>query len=188
MTTSNASREQFFQALAGFNARVSATPADKWNADSPCEGWVASDVVAHLVNNLIGLEAGLNGGDFFTNFGQPVQGDITEAWQSVYGNAASVLDQAEAAGVTTVIVRGNAVPVAGMVDGLMRDAVIHTWDLARAVGGDESIPDDLLQACIVALGQVADASRVPGLYGPIVATESGADDLVRMLALSGRKA
>jgi hypothetical protein len=68
------------------------------------------------------------------------------------------------------------------------DLVVHRWDLARATGGDDSIPE-------------ADAQRVldgvaafgPALYGPGVCAdpvEVGADaDLVtRMLGVVGRRA
>ncbi len=33
----------------GFGARVDAVPDGGWERPTPCEGWVARDVVAHLV-------------------------------------------------------------------------------------------------------------------------------------------
>ena len=33
--------ERYERTAAGFDQRVSAVPADKWDAPSPCEGWTA---------------------------------------------------------------------------------------------------------------------------------------------------
>ena len=39
-----------FKALASaFTERVEAVPPDRWDSPAPCEGWVARDVVRHLV-------------------------------------------------------------------------------------------------------------------------------------------
>src|SRR4051794_8898630 len=32
-----------------FEALIDATQPDRWSSPSPCEGWLASDVVAHVV-------------------------------------------------------------------------------------------------------------------------------------------
>lgn len=181
-------RRDFEKALDLFDSRVRATPGTAWASPSPCEGWTARDVVAHLVTNLRALREAAGGGDFFATFGQPVEGDVVEAWTRERDAAPASLEGAEANGVTAVTVRGNAVPLGAIVDGLMRDLVIHTWDLARAVGGDERLPDDLVSAATAAMSMVGEASRGPGLYGYEVPAPPGADAQTRLLALSGRKA
>lgn len=181
-------RRNFQDALELFDSRVRATPGTAWASPSPCEGWTARDVLAHLVTNLRALREAASGGDFFATFGQPVEGDAVEAWAQERDRALASLDAAEAGGLTSVTVRGNAVPLGAIVDGLMRDLVIHTWDLARAVGGDERLPDDLVAAATVAMSMVGEQSRGPGLYGYEVPAPPGADAQTRLLALSGRKA
>ncbi|MFB6980597.1 maleylpyruvate isomerase N-terminal domain-containing protein [Streptomyces scopuliridis] len=42
-------------------ARIRATPATRWDAASPCEGWTARDVVAHVINGHRGILAVVNG-------------------------------------------------------------------------------------------------------------------------------
>lgn len=143
-------------------------------------------MVAHAVTNLRCLRDSVSGGDFFTAFGQPVEGDIGQAWAESSAAASATLD--DAAGVETAVVGGNEVPLAMIVDGLTRDLVIHTWDLARAVGGDERLPDDLVAVATAAMADVGPDQRIPGLYGQIVESPPGADAQTRLLALSGRSA
>lgn len=40
---------RFEKVAAAFTARVEAVPADAWERAARCEGWVARDVVRHLV-------------------------------------------------------------------------------------------------------------------------------------------
>src|SRR5262245_54255846 len=46
--------ERFEKVAAAFTARVEAVPPDAWDRPAPCEGWVARDVVRHLVEWLPG--------------------------------------------------------------------------------------------------------------------------------------
>jgi uncharacterized protein (TIGR03086 family) len=181
---SRQSRDNFIESIRLFDSRVEATLTDRrWSAPSPCEGWAAGDVVAHLVANLRSLRIALGGGDFFDGFGKPVEGDLAEAWATECREAVLLLDGTEP---DTVTVRGNQVPLAVIVDGLMRDLVIHTWDFARAVGGDERLPDDLVAAATEAMAMVGDSARGPGFYGQIVPVPDDASARTRLLGLSGR--
>jgi len=130
------SRETFLQAVDVFDSRVDATEAEAWSSPSPCEGWTAGDVLVHVVGNLRALRAALDGADFYAVRDQPVQGSLVDAWHQERARVAPALDDAKAAAVGTVAVGGRAVPLPALVDGLMRDLVIHTWDLARAVGAN----------------------------------------------------
>jgi uncharacterized protein (TIGR03086 family) len=188
MVLSDGSRDAFLRAVDLFDGRVRAAPATAWSSPSPCEGWTAQDVLAHLVANLRALRVTIDGGDFFASFGQPVEGDTVDAWRQERAGATGLLENAAARSVEHVVVGGNPVPLAAIVDGLMRDLVIHTWDLARAVGGDEHLPDDLVAEATEAMKMVTEASRGPGLYGHEVPAPPGADAQTTLLALSGRTA
>lgn len=185
MNTSDPSRSWFLRSLELFDERVEATPPDRWSDPSPCEGWTARDVVAHAAGNLRALR-GILGGDAAAAFGQPVEGDIIAAWGDARDGAAQALAAAATGASETVVVRERTMPLASLLDSLMRDLVIHSWDLARAVGGDARIPDDLVTAATTAMAAVTDRQRVPGLYGAIVDVPSEADAQTRLLALSGR--
>ncbi len=183
MPLSQQCRDNFTESVRLFDSRVQAAPPDRWSAASPCEGWAARDVVAHLVANLRSLHLALEGGDFFDGFGKPVEGDLAAAWDAERDELVTLVGGTELEAVT---IRGNMVPLAVIVDGLIRDLVIHTWDFARAVGGDERLPDDLVSAATEAMAMVDDSARGPGFYGQIVPTTADADAQTRLLGLSGR--
>ncbi len=178
------SSDAFCEAVDLFDSRVAGTAPDSWSKPSPCEGWAARDVLDHLVRNLRGLRAAVEGGDFLAAAGQPVEGDLLEVWDQERRAAPATVGQAALA--ETLVVGGNRVPPVVLVDGLMRDLVIHTWDLARAVGGDERLPDDLVAAATRAMAMVTAEARGPGRYGHEVPAPPGADAQARLLALSGR--
>ena len=88
--------------------------------------------------------------------------------------------------VKSINVGGNPASPEMMLDALMRDLVIHTWDVARAVGGDEQLPADLVAAATAAMATVGPELRGPGFYGAQVPAPPGATALASLLALSGR--
>lgn len=51
---------------------------------------------------------------------------------------------------------------------LFADHLIHTWDLARATGGDQRLPDDLVAACSDWFDANEDTWRAQGEIGPTV--------------------
>jgi uncharacterized protein (TIGR03086 family) len=177
--------EAFADAAYLFDSRVQATPAAAWGDASPCEGWTARDVVAHVAGNLRGLRAALDGGDFAEAAGRPLDADPAEVWATEVAGLDALVKKAEGAAMLTL--RGREMPVGLLLDALMRDMVVHTWDLARAVGGDEHLPEDLVDAATTAMGLVTEQMRRPGLYGPAVEAPAGADAQTRLLALSGRR-
>lgn len=181
---SKRSAEAFRLAVEAFDAKVRATPPERWSDPSPCEGWTATDVVHHCVGNLRGLMAVLAGGDFMAAREQPVDGDSVTAWADASAAALAAIGGAPAG--ATVEIAGNEVPFGAITDGIMRDLVIHAWDLARAVGGNEELPAEAVRHATAAMEQVGDAMRRPGGYGPVLTPPAGADDLGRLLALSGR--
>jgi len=67
------------------------------------------------------------------------------------------------------------------------DLLIHTWDLARAVGAsDRLIPE----ACTIALAQLEPIDgliRGPAVFGPRLEPAPGADIQDRLLAFVGRR-
>jgi hypothetical protein len=69
----------------------------------------------------------------------------------------------------------------------MTDYVLHTWDLARALGGDETLPDQLAVSCWSALEPLAPFIRQTGVFGegPSGTVEDDAPLQFRLLDLSG---
>ncbi len=184
MTLSATSRDDFTAAIDLFDSCVGATAADAWNRPSPCEGWAASDVLAHCVANLRALQGAATGRDFVETAAEAVDGDLVEAWSAAAVEAKECVTSER---LDTVVVAGREAPAVVLVDGLMRDLVIHTWDIAEATGTATPIPDALISAATTAMAMVGPNARRPGMYGQEVTPPATADALTRLLALSGRQ-
>ena len=91
---------RFEKVAAGFTARVEAVPADAWDRPAPCEGWVARDVVRHLVEWLPG--PGFLLGTFGVETGPipSVHTDPAGAWAAVRDAIQGALDGDHLFGVT----------------------------------------------------------------------------------------
>jgi uncharacterized protein (TIGR03086 family) len=69
------------------------------------------------------------------------------------------------------------------------DVFIHTWDLARATGLDESLDADQVQRMLESMGSIPDeVLRSGGMFGPRIDVADDADDQTKLLAFVGRRA
>jgi uncharacterized protein (TIGR03086 family) len=66
------------------------------------------------------------------------------------------------------------------------DVLIHTWDLARATGLDETLDADVVHTMLIAMEPLDEMLRESGQFGPRVDAPAGADDQTRLIAFTGR--
>ena len=166
-----------------FTARVVGTT--DWDAPAPVEGWKARDVVRHLVEWFPSfLEAGA--GVTFEH-GPSVDDDPVAAWQ-VHSDAVQRLldDPATASKVLTNPHIGE-VPLDEAVDRFYTsDVFMHTWDLARATGQDESLDPEKCAVLLAGMEPIEEVLRASGQYGARVEVPDDADVQTRMLGFIGR--
>lgn len=185
MTATTDVAARYARLSEGFAEVVGAVPPDRWEAPSPCEGWTARDVVGHVVDahamflRMVGRELGTV---------PEVAADPAGAF----------------AGAQAVIARDLADPARATEEadgafGRMRwcdavdtflcfDLAIHRWDLARAAGLDERLPDDDVRWVWERAEQFGDDIRREGVCGPALTPPEGADAQTRLLAHLGRRA
>ena len=164
-----------------FDKRVQAAPAGAWGNASPCEGWTARDVVVHVGNNLKGLTASLTGAE---RTEIAADEDIVAAWNTTRTNFFSVLTTAD----LSASVNGpfGPMPAADLLGRLVaNDVLVHTWDLARAVGGDERLDQEMVQHAYSGMKPMDDMIRRPGVFGPKIMVD-GADVQTEFLSFLGR--
>ena len=138
-----------------FDARVQATPADAWSNQSPCEGWTARDVVVHLAGNYNRL----------SGHHQPIgdEENIVESWVSAKARLEHMMT-----GDLSVEFDGpfGKMPMSMFLGRFMStDTLVHTFDLARAVGGDEHLNQDAVAMAYSGLKPMGDGIRRPGAFG-----------------------
>lgn len=165
----------------GFGRRVDAVV--DWDAPTPCAGWVARDVVDHLVGWVPGFLGAFAGVEV------AVAGDAADpvgAWRSLDDALRTLLDDPAVAGRTVQGPMGETT-VAALVDQFVTtDIAVHTWDLARSNGLDDRI-DGLDPEPVLAGAEQMDAAlRSSGHYGPWVRVPDDAHAQDRLLGFFGR--
>lgn len=68
----------------------------------------------------------------------------------------------------------------------MIEPLVHTWDLARAVGVTAALDEEAVETCLAAVAPVADRFAATGMYAPARPVPAGAGAPGRLLALLGR--
>ena len=66
------------------------------------------------------------------------------------------------------------------------DVIVHTWDLARATGADETLDDELVEAAWTILEPQKETLQASGLYSFPVPVDENAPLQTKLLALTGR--
>lgn len=177
--------DRYRRVADAFGDRVRAVPPGAWDNPSPCEGWVARDVVRHLTEWLPAFFFGTWGLDHPTI--PSVDDDPVAAWQALDGALRAALADPAVAGSQRDTRMGPAT-FAGMVDTICTgDVLVHTWDLARATGQDEALDPDEVRRMLDGIEAHDEAMRESGHYGPKVPVPDGADEQTRLLAFLGRR-
>lgn len=187
------SSDRFARVAAQFTERVRAVPDDAWENPAPCEGWVARDVVRHLVGWLPGPGYLLGTWNVDTGPLPSVDEDPLGAWEAVRAAIQGALDDPAVADREEDAGPPGRLTFAAAVDMTVTpDVLVHTWDLARAAGLDETLdPDEVARqmAGIRAMPPEVDAAmRDSGHYGAKVDVAPDADEQTRLLAFMGRAA
>src|SRR5436190_16699441 len=114
-----------------FTETANAVPETAWNNPSPCEGWVARDIVGHLVEWVPAFLTSGAGVEMPTT--PPVDDDPASAWTVTNAAIQAILDDPDqsALSFTNPHTGTHRLDDAiGMF--VLGDVLIHTWDLATA--------------------------------------------------------
>lgn len=171
------------EVAGAFTDRVLGTR--DWDAPAPVEGWTARDVVRHLVEWFPGFLAG--GAGVVLPAGPSPDADPAGAWQAQVVSVQALLDDpATPAGVLRNPHIGE-VPLDVAVDRFYTtDVFMHTWDLARATGQDETLDPDFCAQLLAGMEPLDEMLRASGQYGPRVEVPADADVQTRLVAFIGR--
>jgi uncharacterized protein (TIGR03086 family) len=170
---------------SGFGAAVKAVAPDQWGAQSPCEQWTARDLLAHVVENHRGVIARVRGGE-----SEPLAADEDpkQAWDNASRAIGEITIDPEA--LAKEIDGPTGKMPAGQIIGqfMTMDVLVHTWDLARAIGADERLDADSVRQSYEALKPMDAMIRQPNVFGPKLDPPVGADLQTEFLYFLGRRA
>jgi uncharacterized protein (TIGR03086 family) len=168
---------------AVFTERVRGT-AD-WDAPAPVDGWRARDVVDHLATWLPGfLQA--HGIQEVGPGGLSAADDPVATWLAHADSVQRFLDGPGAAREISDPRLGTW-KAGDLVNQIYTaDVFMHTWDLARATGQDETLDADTCAAMLAGMEPLDEMLRASGQYGPRVEVPVDADAQTRLLGFIGR--
>jgi uncharacterized protein (TIGR03086 family) len=174
-----------YRKVAGqFTQRIQSVPADAWDNPAPCEGWVARDVVRHLVEWVPGF---FSASDLRFPKAPSVDEDPAAAWQAVNDTLQSALDDPEIAAHEFEMRMGRVRVDQSIAQFCLGDILVHTWDLARAVGLDESLDATEVHRMFEGMEPMDEMLRQSGQFGPRVDVPADADEQTKLIAFTGRR-
>lgn len=161
-----------------FDRHLQAVADEQWDLPTGCSEWTVRDLVDHVVH------------------WQAVAGSVLGAdtapgdeWPEVRAAVAAAI--ADPANLDGVVAEGT--PFAGMPKhqalGIASgDVLVHSWDLAKAIGADTTLPIEAVRAVRMGLERIPDAMlRSPGMFGPAVEVADDASEQDQLLAFTGRQ-
>ena len=163
-------------------------------APTPCPDWNVAALLDHLMGLSVAFtQAARKRVDTPGTSGPPPEPSaqhLSRHWRSrlpvlleelatAWKDPAAWTGTSEAGGVT--------MPAAALGHVAMNEVIMHSWDLARATGQEYAADPRILEILIEFLAQ-GPAEGTPGLFGPIVPTDTEAELLDQALALAGRDA
>lgn len=168
-----------------FTERVRGVAAGDWDRPAPCAGWVARDVVGHLVEWFPGFLRAGAGIDLPK--GPSVAEDPVAAWTVHTDGVQALLDDPATADKVLRDPNIGDMPLHQAVAVYYTtDVFLHTWDLARATGQDERLDAERCAALLEGMLPMDAVLRSSGHYGPKAEVPEDADPQTRLLAFIGR--
>ena len=171
-------------ALEPLLAVVDAVPPGGWDAPTPCEGWTARDVLAHLVETQREFLSG-RGIDL-----GPAP-DLTDPAAALRDHALRVLAAVGDPAVAEQRYDGYSGPTTvgeTLEEFYVWDLVAHRWDLATATGQPYDPPAELVAEAEAFARQTLDPLRDGQTFADAVEPAAGASPIERLAAYTGRRA
>ena len=179
----------YARAVDAFLTAVDQVPDGAWTAPTPCTDWD----VRTLVNHVVGEDrwvVPLLEGRTIAEVGDALDGDLLGAAPpesaATAGKAASAAFAEPGATERTVHLSFGDFPGGGYAMQLGADHLVHSWDLARAVGVDATLDAESVAAVCTWFADWEDAYRSSGAIGPRVSLPDGASAQDDLLARFGR--
>ncbi len=167
----------------GFAVRLEGVVPDAWPIVTPCADWTVRDLVAHVTTTHRRVIATLDGTD---PVDVDLDADLVPQWHAATGTVTQALDDRPRASTLVGGMFGEQTFESLVGRLVCSDTLIHTWDLARATGQDETLDPGAVAKALESLTPLDDAIRRPGGFGPKIAPAPGADAQTRFLNFCGR--
>ncbi|HEY5104503.1 MAG TPA: TIGR03086 family metal-binding protein [Acidimicrobiales bacterium] len=173
----------YLRAAHGFTNTLSIVKEGQWQNRTPCDEWNVTDLVEHVVatHHRVYTMADADG---MEDFGPDLL--LTAQWIYALRTFEGVLNDPDMS-IQPVPTRDGKQPFSALIEGmLMIDTLCHTWDLARAIGGDERLDDAAVTVAHEKLIEFGPSIRNPSGFKDPVTPRHGADAQTLLLNFAGR--
>lgn len=181
----------FQRAVDGYGRHVHAIRDEQWHDPTPDTEWDVRMLVNHVTVEQLWvppLVTGSSVGDVGTRLdGDQLGDDPVAAWDPAVRSSLAAFG-ASGALEGTVSLSSGPRATAEYCWEMTTDALIHSWDLARAIGGDETLDEELASLVYERTLPVAEQLQETGMFAPPVDVPAGAPLQTRLLAIFGRRA
>ncbi|MDJ0399245.1 TIGR03086 family metal-binding protein [Rhodococcus rhodochrous] len=157
-----------------------------WHAPTPDTEWDVTDLVWHMVDEQRWIQPLLSGRslDDAKAALEPIGDDLAAEWARFADQATAAWAMASPA--QEVHLSYGTVPCLDYMKQQIADITVHTWDLARAIGADETLDAELVDAVLADVEPQKDMLASSGLFADPVPVPDDASPQDRLIALTGR--
>lgn len=180
------------QAFREFSARVDAIPADGWDGPTPATEWTVRDLVLHVLDEHLWVPPLVHGHDLqaaeeVVKAAQTARddADLKSEWHSAATASVQAFNEPGALDREVALSRGPT-PCRQYADEMIFDLVVHGWDLGKAIGYPEAIPESLAEPAYEAIKGAGDLSSFGDMFAPAVSVPEDASTLDKLVAHTGR--
>lgn len=175
--------ERYAKVAATLTDRVEQVPPDAWDNPAPCAGWVARDIIRHIVDVSAYF---LGRTDAGAPKGPSVDDDPAGAWAAARDAVLAGLNDPAVAALEYDTPMGKSTFEQTVAMFGVADILVHTWDLARATGLDETLDAGEVHRLLTAMEPMDEMMRQGDAFGPKVEVPADADEQTRLIAFTGR--
>jgi uncharacterized protein (TIGR03086 family) len=182
--------QRFEQASKHFGELVHHVKDDQWSNATPCSEWDVRALVNHLVYEARWAPPMLKG-QTIEQVGDRFEGDLLgpdpkTSFDDALGAVPTAISAPGAMAGTVHLSFGDT-PAEEYVGQLTCDFAVHSWDLARGIGADDTLDPGLVQWVDDMARPQVSMLEASGLFDPPVDVAADADPQTKLLALFGRK-
>ena len=181
----------FQRATEGFGRYVHSIGEGQWHDPTPCTDWDVRMLVNHVTVEQLWVPPLVQGSsvvDVGSRFdGDQLEDDPLATWVEAV-NASLAAFGASGALEDTVSLSSGEKATAEYCWEMTTDALIHSWDLARGIGADETLDAELVDLVYERTLPVAEHLHETGLFAPPVPVPGDATLQTKLLAIFGRSA
>ena len=146
-----------------FEAKVAAAEPERWADPSPCDEWTARDVVGHIID-MHGVMLRPLGREL--SLAPSLDEDPLGAFRSARADVEALLAD-RAVATTECATPMGTMTIEEHIDGVVStDLVVHGWDLARALGQDDTIDPAEVERLYPGAAEMPPEMHIPGAFGP----------------------